>query len=235
MPKEIYRKNIADFYETFKKHVPYLLLIIGVVFFHLAEVNIIDAPVTEWIGNDFAHDIQNIEGDAVFWFSQHWTPVLVYFFVLMYIAVYPFTLWFSPTYFLVVDKKRSMKTLAYGLLIIYAVALPFYLFMPITNVYRFYGIESALNTAIPKVESFFYTTTTQNNCLPSLHVATSILIAWSVRIAGNKKLSYFTYFCMVSVILSVVYLAIHWITDVIFGALLAIVVILLLNHLIRDT
>jgi hypothetical protein len=54
-----------------------------------------------------------IEGDAVFWFSQHWTPVLAYFFVLMHIAVYPFTLWFSPTYFLAVDKKRPMKTFAY--------------------------------------------------------------------------------------------------------------------------
>ena len=235
IPREVYRTNIADFYETFKRHLPYVLLIVGVVFFHLIEVNILDAPVTEWIGTDFAYDIQNIEGDTVIWFSQHWTPVLVYFFVLMYIAVYPFTLWFSPTYFLVVDKKRPMKTLAYGLPLIYAVALPFYLFMPITNVYKFYNIEFALNTVIPTVESFFYVTTTQNNCLPSLHVATSILIAWSARLAGNKKLSYFAYFCMVSVILSVVYLAIHWITDVICGALIAIVVIFLLNHLIRDT
>jgi len=118
MPRKIFKTNIADFYETFKRHLPYLLLILGVVFIHLAEVNIIDTPVTEWIGTDFAYDIQNIEGDVVFWFSQHWTPVLVYFFVFMYIAVYPFTLWFSPTYFLVVDKKRSMKTLAYGLLLI---------------------------------------------------------------------------------------------------------------------
>ncbi|MCK5258896.1 MAG: phosphatase PAP2 family protein [Thermoplasmatales archaeon] len=60
-------------------------------------------------------------------------------------------------------------------------------------------------------------------------------MAWTVRLAENKKLSYFAYFCMISVILSVVYLAIHWITDVIYGALLAIVVIFLLNHLIRDT
>jgi hypothetical protein len=87
MPREIYRTDIADFYETFKRHLPYVLLIVGVVFFHLVEVNIINAPV-------FAYDIQNIEGDAVFWFSQHWTPVLTYFFVLMHIEVYPFTPWF---------------------------------------------------------------------------------------------------------------------------------------------
>ena len=80
MPRKIYKTNIADFYETFKRHLPLVSLIVGVVFFHLAEVNIIDVPVTEWIGTDFAYGIQNIEGDVVFWFSQHWTPVLVYFF-----------------------------------------------------------------------------------------------------------------------------------------------------------
>ena len=234
IPRKLYKTSIANFYNIFKRHLPYILLIFGVVFFHLVEVNILDPPVTEWIGTDFAYDIQNIEGDTVLWFSQHWTPILVYFFVIMYIAVYPFTLWFSPVYLLVADDKRSMKTLAYGILLIYAVALPFYLFMPITNVYKFYNIESALNTVIPTVESFFYATTTQNNCLPSLHVATTILIAWSVHLTGNKKLSYFTYFCMISVILSVIYLAIHWITDVLCGALLAIVVIFLLNRLIKD-
>lgn len=151
----------------------------------------------------------------------------------MYIAIYPFTLWFSPIYFIAADEKKAMKTLAYGLLLIYSIALPFYLFMPITNVYTFYNLESALSNVIPTVENFFYTTTTQNNCLPSLHVAMSILITRSVHLTGNKKLSYFTYFCTASVIISVIYLAIHWITDVICGTLLAIVTIFLLNHFIK--
>jgi len=234
IPRKVYKTTITEFYQIFKKHLPYLLIIFGVVFFHLLEVNIIDPVVTEWVGVDFADNIQSIEGDAVFWFSQHWTPVLVYFFVFMYIAVYPFTLWFSPLYFLLVDEKKSMKTLTYGLLLIYIVALPFYLFIPVTNVYRYYGIESALENVVPTVESFFYSTTTQNNCLPSLHVAMTILIAWSVYLTGNKKLTYFTLFCMISVIVSVIYLAIHWITDILSGALLAIAVIFILNRFIKE-
>lgn len=234
MPKKVYKTNITEFYQVFKKHLPYILIILGVVFFHLFEVNIIDPAMTEWVGVNFAENIQSIEGDIVFCFSQHWTPVLVYFFVFMYIVVYPFTLWFSPLYFLLVDEKKSMETLSYGLLLVYAVVLPFYLFIPVTNVYRYYGVESVLENVIPAVESFFYTTTTQNNCLPSLHVAVTILIAWSVHLTGNKKLSYFTYFCMISVIVSVIYLAIHWITDILCGALLAIVVILILNRFIKE-
>jgi membrane-associated phospholipid phosphatase len=234
IPKKVYKTNISQFYQIFKRHLPYIIIILGVVFFQLLEVNLIDALTTKWVGVDFAPAIRSIEGNVVYWFSQHWIPALVYFFVFMYIAVYPFALWFSPVYFLLADEKKSMKTLAYGSLIIYAVALPFYLFVPVTNVYKFYGLGSALNNVIPSVENFFYSVTTQNNSFPSLHTAMTILVAWSVRLTGNKKFTYFAYFCMVSVILSVIYLAIHWITDVIFGALLATLVIFILNRLIKE-
>jgi hypothetical protein len=86
---------------------------------------VIDPPVTDWVGHDFANNIRDFEGDTVFWFSQNWTPVLVYFFVIMYIAVYPFLLWFSPFYFLKTDNKKPMKALAYGSLFIYIGAIPF--------------------------------------------------------------------------------------------------------------
>jgi len=233
IPKEFSQKKGISILQIIRKHLPFLLIIFGVVAFHLFEVNVIDTQVTEWVGHDFANNIRNFEGDTVFWFSQNWTPLLVYFFVIMYIAVYPFTLWFSPVYFLLTDNKKAMKTLAYGLLLIYIIALPFYLFMPITNVYTFYNVNSALESVIPSVESFFYSTTTQNNCLPSLHTAMTILIAYSISLTGNRKLTYFAYFTMITVIISVIYLSIHWITDVITGVLLAIGVIFILKRFMR--
>ena len=234
MPKKVYKTSITEFYSIFKEHFLYILIIFGVVILHLIEVNIIDSVVTAWIGYDFTYNIQNIEGDIVSQFSQYWSPVIVYFFVIMYIAVYPFTLWFSPIYFIGNNQKNAMKTLAYGTLLIYVITLPFYLFFPITNVYTFYNLESTLNNAIPAVENLFYLTTTHNNCLPSLHVAMSILLARSVHLTRNKRLSYFLYFCMASVIISVIYLAIHWIMDVICGAIIAIVIIFMLNYFIKD-
>jgi membrane-associated phospholipid phosphatase len=210
------------------------LIIIGVVGFHLFEVNIIDPHVTKWVGHDFANNIKDIEGDFVYWFSQNWTPVLVYFFVLMYIAVYSFTLWFFPLYFLLTKNKKSIKTLAYGLLFIYIIALPFYLFLPIKNVYTYYNVSSALETVIPSVERFFYSITTNNNCLPSLHTAMTILLAYTVSLTGNKKLTYFAYFTMISVIISVIYLSIHWVLDVISGALIAIGVIIIISRYMTE-
>jgi membrane-associated phospholipid phosphatase len=127
-----------------------------------------------------------------------------------------------------------MKTFSYGLFLIYTIALPFYLFFPITNVFTYYDIKSALESTIPSVESFFYTTTTQNNCMPSLHTAMTILIAYSVSLTGNKKLAYLAYFTTITVIISVIYLSIHWITDVITGAILSIGVIIILRKFVKD-
>jgi len=176
-----------------------------------------------------------MEDGAVYWFSSHWTPVLVYFFVFIYIGLYPFTLWFSLLYFLMTDQRKAMKTYSYGLLLIYAMTLPFYLFVPITNVYTYYGSGSALNTVIPGVEQFFYTTTTTNNCFPSLHVAMALLVAKAASLTQNKKYIYLTSFSALCVICSVIYLAIHWITDVIGGILLAFVAFYLLRRIIKET
>jgi membrane-associated phospholipid phosphatase len=205
-----------------------------VVALHLLEVNSFDSYVTTLIGYNATSTIQLIEDAFVYWFSQHWTPMLLYFFVFIYIVLYPFTLWFSLLYFLLTDEKKAMKTFALGLIGIYAIALPFYLFFPVTNVYTYYGTSSALNTIIPGVNQFFYATTTTNNCFPSLHVALSLLVAKTVTFTNNRRFMYLSYFCTLCVIGSVIYLAIHWITDVIGGILLAFAVFYLLRRFTKE-
>lgn len=232
-PKNIYKKTAKEYYSLFKKNIIPIAIILGVVIFHLIEVKLIDPITTGIVGTDFAPSIKNLEGNLVASFSQYWTPILVSFFVIMYIAVYPFILWFSPLYFLVADERKAMKTLAYGLLLIYIVAVPFYLFLPITNVYVFNNLGSALENTIPTVENFFYATTTENNCLPSLHTAMTIMIAYSMSLTKNKKLTYLAYFITVTVIIAIIYLAIHWLVDIITGALLATAVIFILRYIMN--
>jgi membrane-associated phospholipid phosphatase len=230
-PKTFLTRSFQDYYHFFRSQLLYLLLIIGVVVFHLIEVNVLDSYATNLIGLDFAHSLQLIEGNLVYHLARYWNLALVTPSVVIYIIIYPFTLWFTPLYFLMTNKKSAMQTLSYGLLITYLIALPFYLFFPVTNVYQFYGLTSALEQVIPSINQFFYTTTTSNNCLPSLHVAMTLLIAYSISKTHNKKFTYFAIICSIGVMLSVIYLAIHWITDVVGGVIITIVVITLLKQL----
>jgi membrane-associated phospholipid phosphatase len=233
VPKDAWKKLFMDYKNILSYHVTYVLLIIIVVIIHLIEVNIIDPYTTELIGHDFTPAIELIEGGSVQWFSEHWTPMLLYFFVFIYIGLYPFLLWFSPLYFIVVDNKKAIKIFAYALIVIYTITLPFYLFFPVTNVYTYYGLNSALTSVIPTIEQFFYTTTTNNNCFPSLHVAVSLLIAKTASFTNNKRFIYLTYFCAIGVISAVIYLAIHWITDIFGGILLAFGAFYLVKRFIK--
>ena len=229
-PKSNIKSSFLHLPQAFLDQIMYIIIILAVVIIHIIEVNFIDPYLTMIIGTDYTPFIQTIEDDLVYHFSTivH-TPVLVVICVTSYIVIYPFTLWFVPFYSLFNRQTFALKNLAYGLILIYCIALPFYLFLPITNVYTTYAEESSLESIIPGINTFFYATTTKNNCLPSLHVTMTLLIVYIASLTKNKRLTIFAMIVAILVIISVIYLAIHWIIDVVSGGLLAGSIIILLH------
>lgn len=233
--KQIKKINLTSEFliQNLSENIKPLLVIIIIVIFHLIEVKLIDPYLTNWVDYDYANIIKNFENGFVNNLTNYWMPGLLHFFVFVYLILYTFTLWFAPLYFIIANKKQSLKALAYGLLIIYLIALPFYLLLPVTNVYTYYNSSSALESIIPSIDKIFYLTTTVNNCLPSLHSAMTILVAYCLLLTGNKKLKYFGIFVAITVIISVVYLSIHWLIDVFIGITISLGVILLLRYYMK--
>jgi len=234
IPRRNYPKNMMDLLQRLKNYRVLIALIIIIVAIQLIEINVIDSYATAFVGQDYASLIHSFEGDCAIWFSQFWVTPAVYFFISIYFIIYIFTLWFTPFSFIFSNEKRAIKIFTYGLLLIYLIAFPFYLFFPVTNVYTYYGITSTIQMTVPSIEQFFYSTTTVNNCFPSLHVALAIFIAESAWLTKWKLYRYFTTITAVLVIIAVIYLGIHWITDVVGGGLLSIGVFLTLRHYIKE-
>ena len=234
IPRALLKKNILSIMKLMQQHIHYFSIIIIVVIIQIIEVNVFDQWLTDMISNDFTEIFSNIEQSLVANIHFYWHPLLLSFNVIMYIIVYQFILWFSPMYYLIIEDNKPIKALAYGLLIIYGLALPFYLLFPVTNVYTYFQIPSALNILFPNIETFFYLTTTSNNCFPSLHVAVSIIIAFSASYTKNKKYYYFTFFSMILILISVLYLLIHWLLDVIGGILISVIAMFIIKRFILE-
>jgi membrane-associated phospholipid phosphatase len=213
--------SITHIVGLFIQQKKYLLIIVLVAFVHLIQVNVINEYAASLITVDYSFIVSTFDFGIGETITNYGTAALLYFFVFMYIVVYPFILWFSVLFFVLHNDSKSLQLFSSSLAVIYAVALPFYLFFPVTNVYTFYSYDSALELVIPSINNFFYFTTTTTNCFPSLHVAVSLLIALCVSTKYYKRYSYFVMFCALCVMISVIYLAIHWIIDVVGGILLS--------------
>jgi membrane-associated phospholipid phosphatase len=229
-PKQWYTQPLTTYVHTVFNFRFYIYIIGGVVILHLIEVNFLDSITTAWAGTNFAPVFHSIEDSLVHWFSHFWSQPFLIFFVFIYIILYPFTLWFTPVLCIMTNNKQALRRLALTLAGVYAIALPFYLFLPVTNVYIYYGSTSALTRILPTINHFFYTTTTTNNCFPSLHVATTILIAATATKLQNKPYQKCMFIVAVFVIIAVIYLSIHWLLDILGGILIAITIITLLTY-----
>lgn len=190
----------------------------------------IDAQFTAWVvdrrGADFAELIhQGIEGDAVarLQAAVAWPP-LTWLLGYAYVVVFPCLVLVAMMVF---DHSRDRYGLALvlaGYLLNYVLALPFYVLVPVRETFVYYqqsglGEPAArllLDDISPVVMEVYRGMSGVDNCFPSLHTSLSVtmaLVAWH----GGRRLGWLMTVCAGAVVLSTVYLGVHWLTDVAAG------------------
>lgn len=178
------------------------------------------------IHNDFTSLFFEIEGHFVRNFQQlfhaRWVTEVTAFF---YVIVFQSLLIASIGVYAGSRNYTYMYATCMTVILTYAVAIPFYLFFPVNEVWSYApsGVSFYMLEAFPHFEQIYRPLSGLDNCFPSLHTAISVSMAVLAIRSGNRRWAVIVNFCMVIIVFAIFYMGIHWLIDMIGGLILALV------------
>jgi len=207
---------------TSRKYLFHLAAMICILFF-----NKIQLYVEKQIKNpdDFTPSIYKFEGDTVAWIQHFFensflTSILTFFYVIVFTSL----LVASLAIYTYSKNKTLFYALCYAMMINYMVAIPFYFFFPVNEVWYFHSkVDLLILDVFPSFEQEYRPLSGLNNCFPSLHTSISVTLALIALRSSNVFWRRFVVICAGIIIFSIFYLGIHWLTDMAGGVLLGIV------------
>lgn len=225
IPSERVRSVRANARSRTTAVLPFALILLAVLAFN-ARFRTLSQDISWWVGIEITHVIMGIEGNTVAKF-QHllggdW-PVI--FFAFMYVYGYVFLLVFPLIAYYFLPSLDALKGLALAYTINYGVGFILYTvfiaFGPRNMIPELVG--QSMYEFYPHLQLLTSTVNEYTNVFPSLHTslsATVMLFAWHTRVEYRRwvPIAMFVGSC---IIISTMYLAIHWIIDVLAGIVLA--------------
>ena len=214
---------ILEFKPRIREVAPYLAVLIVVL--ALNSVVRDQAQQISWIvGLNITDNIQAIEGNFVAVVQSFETASLTAYFSWVYIYGYVFLLVFPLLAYVALSERETLKKLIVAYSLNYFLGLALYIIF-IAYGPRNTGGEVASLLYDTHGQYYFLTSNVNNptNVFPSLHTslsATAAIFAYKTREAYPIWLAVATVLA-VSIIISTMYLGIHWATDVVAGIALA--------------
>lgn len=203
-----------------------------------------EQPMEGFFSIDFTPMIYEFEGNSVFWVQnslQH--PAMTFFMAFVYIGSFLFIMVFSVLIFTYMDMRRIASKLIFLYLVLFLIMIPFYFFVVVyTPSYpkMFYpeansmvsGMEPLLYNYGPHINKFFMDYDTFNNCFPSMHIGypAAILFIICMDVKGFRGYKYFLLAMLFLIGLSIIYLGIHWLTDILGGLLFAMLASVIVEY-----
>lgn len=203
----------------------FLLIVVGMISVLTLNKYELQIEKNMHLGSDYTSLIFGLEGHFVeyvqqLFYSPWLTPIIVFFYIFMLQSVLAASL---GVYLL--DKNRVMLyATCYTIMIVYAVAIPFYLYFPVNEVWSYApaGVRFTMLDIFPRFEQEYRPLSGLNNCFPSLHTAISVSTAILAYRSGNRRWMVITTLSAAMIVFGIFYLGIHWLTDMLGGTLLAV-------------
>lgn len=207
---------------------PYILLLGVVLVFNQAARRVI--PDISWIiGLNLTGYIYAVEGGFVGWIQTFATPPLTAYFAFMYVYGYVFLLVFPLLAYAALKHTGYLQETIIAYAANYGIGLVFY------TMFISFGprnlipdlVEGLLYTTYPQMHFLTSAVNVNTNVFPSLHTSlavTAMLMAVRTREVYPLWAPVAVVFA-VSIIISTMYLGIHWAVDVVAGIILAVVAV----------
>ncbi len=210
----------------FRMVFPYLVLLGGVLALNSVLRDI--GPTLSWVvGHQITEILFSWEGGFVAWMQSHSHPYADIYFSYIYIYGYIFLLIFPVIAYFVLSDSRPVREVTLAYTLNYAIGVLCYM------LFIAYGPRNVMPDAVDQIlylhwpESHLLTQefNANVNVFPSLHTSLAVTVA---LLAVRTRKQYLLWvpvasLLAVSVVISTMYLGIHWGIDVVFGILLAAV------------
>ena len=191
-------------------------------------------PLKAMVGG-FTHVVYSIEGDLVYHIQSRFRNDLVSETLsLHYLFAYLFIIWYPPIHYILSKDPDLADLAAMNYFVIYLLAVPLYLFFNVEVTSSFIpGVDALMYHDGWNIE-FFTSNDPLDNGIPSLHVGLPISLLLihraHIRQSGidisdwrHRGLDIFIMSNVGIYLFSILYLGIHWITDVVPGLIMAVI------------
>lgn len=174
---------------------------------------------------NFTSMIYQWEGSFVSNIQQlFYHPVITQMVSFFYLVVFQSLIITSLCIYITYEDKRFVHAVCYAIMMNYIVAIPFYLFFPVDEVWSYAParVHFVMLEIFPHFEEQYRACSGINNCFPSLHTSISMTMALLAAKSGNTVWAMFTAASAIIIVFSIFYLGIHWLTDMVAGVILAL-------------
>ena len=235
-PRQLYgvAENLVRYLRESRRQVAALLVV-------LAASAVARQPlqaVSEVVGLQLTGFIFAIEGEFVAWVQTFATPELTLYFSWVYVYGYVFLLVFPFMAYAALPTATMLKRLMAAYTLNYAIGLLIYTLVFAHGPRNMMPdlVSSLLYTFNPDVQSLTGEINEATNVFPSLHTSLSVTAA-VFAVLSHDRYRAWTPIAVVlagSVVVSTMYLGIHWLTDVVAGIGLAVGSVYLSYRIVED-
>ncbi|TFE30725.1 phosphatase PAP2 family protein [Cohnella luojiensis] len=202
----------------------YLLFFIAVMAIILLNKN--ELRLENWlkVPYDLTPVLSGWEGAWPVWLQTNFqSDILTAFCAIFYLVLFQAAMIASVGIYTHNKNMKLYYALCIAVLMNYFLAVPFYLFVPVNEVWFVHPqVKFLMLDAFPTFEQEYRSLSGLNNCFPSLHTSISVTVALLATKSGIRRWAIFTWVNAAVIIFSIFYMGIHWFTDMAAGVSLAV-------------